>query len=55
MTEPALKYESNSIFKQNYNQKLFISFKMAFSCCFGLQGISRFFRFQHKKFYNINY
>ena len=28
----------NTIFNQNYAQKLFIAFKMAYSCCFGLRG-----------------
>ena len=38
MSEPALKCENNVIFKQNYAQKLFIAFKMAYSFCFGLIG-----------------
>ena len=40
MSELALKCEkNNAIFKQNYTQKLFIAFKMAYSCCLRLGGI----------------
>ena len=35
MSEPAQKCEYNAIFEQNYAQKLFIAFIMAYSCCFG--------------------
>ena len=42
MSKPALKCENNAIFKQNYAQKLFIAFKMAYSCCFGLGEITIF-------------
>ena len=38
MSEPALKCENNAIFKQNYTPKLCISFKISYSCCFGLRG-----------------
>ena len=55
MSEPALKCEKNAIFKQNYTQKLFISFKISYSCCFGLRGNLEFPDFLQKKFYNINY
>ena len=42
--------------KQNYAIKLFIAFKMAYSCCFGLRGNLDFRDFfMQKKFYNINY
>ena len=44
-----------AIFKQIYTLKLFIAFKMAYSCCFSLGGKSRFSRIPTKKFYNINY
>ena len=38
MTEPALNCENNmAIFKQNYTIKLFIAFKMAYSCSFRLR------------------
>ena len=38
MSEPALKCENNASFKQIYTLKLFIAFKMAYSCCFSLGG-----------------
>ena len=38
MLEPALKYKHVAIFMQNYTPKLFIKFKMAYSCCFSLEG-----------------
>ena len=38
MTEPAQKCEKNAIFKQNYNLKCLIAFKIAYSCCFGSKG-----------------
>ena len=41
-------------FNQNYAQKLFIAFKMAYSCCFGLRGNLDFRDFLQKKFYSIN-
>ena len=55
MSEPVLKCENNAIFKQNYTQKLFISFKISYYCCFGLRGNLEFPDFLQKKFYNINY
>ena len=55
MSEPALKCENNAIFKQNYTQKLFIAFKISYSCCFGFRGNLEFPDFLQKKFYNINY
>ena len=45
----------NAIFKQNYAIKLFITFKMAYSCCLSLGGKSRLSRFPPKMFYNIDY
>ena len=44
-----------AVFKQNYTAKLFITFKMAYSCCFSLGGYLDFPEFLKKKFYNINY
>ena len=55
MSEPALKCENNAIFKQNYTQKLFIAFKISYSCCFGFRGNLEFPDFLQKKFYNIDY
>ena len=55
MSEPALECENNAIFKQNYAQKLFISFKLSYSCHFGLRGNLDFPDILQKKFYNINY
>ena len=52
MSEPALECENNAIFKQNYAQKLFISFKISYSCHFSLRGNLDFLQ---KKFSNINY
>ena len=54
MLEPSLKCENNSIFNQNYTQKLFIAFKMAHSCFFGLRGI-KITHISSKKFYNNNF
>ena len=51
MSEPALKFENNAIFKQNYTLEMFIALKMLL---FGLKGKSRFSIFPPKKFYNIN-
>ena len=48
MSEPAQKCE-----KQNYTQKVFISFKISYSCCFGFRGNLEFPDFLQKKFYNI--
>ena len=36
MSEPAQKCKNNPIFKQNYRAKLFLIFKMAYSCCSSL-------------------
>ena len=55
MTEPAQKCENYAIFKQNYTQKLLISFKISYYCCFGLRGNLEFPDFLQKKFYYINY
>ena len=56
MSEPAQKFENNeAISNQNYGQKLFIAFKMAYSCCCGLRGNLNFPDFFQKKFYNIDY
>ena len=55
MSEPALKCENNASFKQIYTIKLFIAFKMAYSCCFSLEGNLDFPEFLQKKLYNINY
>ena len=50
MSEPALKCENNAIFKQNYTQKLFISFKISYYCCFGLRGNLEFPDFLQKSY-----
>ena len=55
MSEPAPKCENDTIFKQNYTLKLFITFKMAYFCCFSLGGTLDFPDFLQKKFYNIDY
>ena len=55
MSEPALKCEKYAIFKQNYTQELFISFKISYSRCFGFRGNLEFPDFLKKKFYNIDY
>ena len=55
MSEPAQKCENYAIFKQNYTLKLFVAFKMAYSCCFSLGGNLDFPDFLQKKFYNIDY
>ena len=55
MFEPAQKFENNASFKQIYTLKLFIAFKMAYSCCFSLGGNLDFPEFLQKKFYNIYY
>ena len=55
MFEPAQKCENYAIFEQiNNTLKLFIAFKIAYSCCFGLRGNPDFPDFLQKKFYNIN-
>ena len=38
MEEPTIFFGNNAIFKQNNAQKLFITFKMAYYCCFGSTG-----------------
>ena len=50
MPEPVLKCENNAIFKQNYYLKMFIAFKMAYSCCFSLRGNLNFLDFLLKSF-----
>ena len=55
MYEPAQKCENFAIFKQNYTLKVFVAFKRANSCCFGLRGNLDFPDFLQKQFYNINY
>ena len=56
MLEPALIGENNAIFKQKkYTLNLFIAFKMAHCCCFGLRGSLDFRDFLQKMFYSINY
>ena len=55
MSETALKCESNvAIFKQSYNLKPFIAFKIVYSSCFSLGGNLDFAAFLQKKFYNID-
>ena len=44
----------NASFKQIDPLKLFIAFKMAYSCCFSFGGNLDFPEFLQKKFYNIN-
>ena len=55
MSEPAQKCENKAIFKQNNALELFISLKIAISCCFGISGNLGFPHFLQIKFYNINY
>ena len=55
MSEPAQKCENKAIFKQNNALELFISLKMAISCCFGISGNLDFPDFLQIKFYNINH
>ena len=50
MSKPALKCENNAIVKQNYNKKMFISFKISYSCCFGFRGNLEFPDFLQKSF-----
>ena len=45
----------NAIFKENYTLELFITIKMAYSCCFSLRGILYFQDFLQKNVFNINY
>ena len=50
MSEPSLKCENNASFKYNYTLKLFITSKMAYSCCY-IQGRNLHFPdCLHKKF-----
>ena len=55
MSEPAQKCYNNAILKQNNPLKLFIAFKMAYSCSFSWGGNLDFLEFLQKKFYNIDY
>ena len=55
MSEPALKCVTNPSFRQIYTLKLFIAFKMAYSCCFSFRENLDFPEFLKKNFYNINY
>ena len=48
MSEPALKCENNACFKQIYPLKLFIAFKVVYSCCFR-SGRNPDFREFHQK------
>ena len=50
MSDTALKCENNPSFKQIYTLKLFIAFKMAYSCCFSLRGDLEFPEFLQKGF-----
>ena len=54
MSEPSQKCDNNAIFKQNYPQNFFISFKISYSCCFGFRENLEFPDFLQKKFYNID-
>ena len=53
MSEPAQKCVNNSISNQNYAQKLFIAFKMAYSCRCGLRGNLDFPDFLQKSFITL--
>ena len=55
MSKTALKCENNGIFKQKNTKKLFIYFKISYSCCLGFRGNLEFPEFIHKKSHNINY
>ena len=50
MPELAQKCKNNVIFMQNYTLELFIAFRMAFSCHFGLRGNLEFPIFLQNKF-----
>ena len=51
MSELALKCETNcAILKQNQTAKLFIGFKLAYSCCLSLKGSPDFQYFVQKCF-----
>ena len=53
MSEPSPKCENDTIFKHNYTLKLFISFKMAYFCCFSLGGTLDFPDFLQKSFITL--
>ena len=55
MSEPALECDNNASYEQIYTLKLFIAFKMPFSCSFSFGGNLDFPEFLQKSFYNINY
>ena len=50
MSELALKCDKNACFKQIYTLKMFIAFKMAYSCCFSLGVNLHFPEFLQKCF-----
>ena len=50
MSEPALKCENSASFKQSYTLKLFIAFKIAYSCCLSSGGNLDFPDFLQKSF-----
>ena len=50
MSELGLKCENNASFKQIYTLKLFIAFKMAYSCCYIFGGNLDFPEFLQKSF-----
>ena len=52
MYEPALIFEKDAIFKQNYAPKQFIILKI--SCCFSFGGNLDFTECLQKWFYNID-
>ena len=54
MSEPEQKSENNASFKQ-YTLKLFIAFKMAYSCCFSFGGHLNFPEFLQKSFITSTY
>ena len=54
MSKPALKCETNVIFKQSYTLTLFMAFKLAYLCCFCIGCNLDFPEFLRKKFYNTN-
>ena len=54
MSKPGLNFVNNeAIFNQKHTLKLFIPFRMAYSCCFSL-GEILIFQNSSKKIYNIN-
>ena len=50
MSEPEQKWENNASFKQINTLKMFIAFKMAYSCCFSFGGNLDFPEFLQKSF-----